>query len=70
MRTVHTHDRAHGSSVWKTLRVAVLEGLAWVKLQGKDCLGDQHGMRGGGGLSPNKAPPRSARALWGSQSAF
>ena len=50
MRTVHTHDKTH-SSVWTTLPAAVPGRPCLGKLQGKACLGDQHGMLGEG-LSP------------------
>ena len=58
MRTVNTHAKTHSSSVWTTSRVAsfffFLKGLAWVKLQGEGCLGDQHGM--GGAWAPPPSP--------------
>ena len=60
MRTVHTHDKTHGS-VCTAFRVAVLEGLARVQIQGKR-LGNQHEMWSGR-LDRAQPPPPDPHIL-------
>ena len=57
MRNVHTHDKTPSLPVLlcgQHYGKLFLEGLAWAKLQGKGCLGDQRGMLGG---APPPSPP-------------